>query len=127
MKANLLIIVTIVFLAFAYQLNELLTFDNPSIKIEDINVINSYKGRMICYTINLYSPSQISEFVAIPNIAGANSDSKTKFEFDYHTRRATVVYYYCVPEEKVDEDIEIWFCLNSRSQQVNSIVKTNNL
>jgi hypothetical protein len=126
MKVNLLIIVTIVFLTFAYQSNELLTFDNPTIKIKDINVINSYKGKMICYTINLYSPSQISEFIAIPDIAGANSDSSTKIEFDNHTRRATVVYYYAVPKEIASEDIKIKFCLNDKTHEVNSIVNTNN-
>ena len=122
MKANLLIIITIVILTGAYGINELLTFDSPTIKIREINVINSSNGKMICYTINLYSPSQISEFVARPNIAGDNEDSVLKMEFDGHTRRATVVYYYAVPKVNAGEEIEIKFCLNDQLCQANSIV-----
>ena len=121
MKANLLIIITIVILTGAYSINELLTFDSPTIKIREINVINSSNGnKTICYTINLYSPSQINEFVAEPNIAGGNDDSVLNLKFDSHTRRATVVYYYVVPKARAEEDIEIKFCLNDKLCQANS-------
>lgn len=126
MKANLLIIITIVILTGAYGINELLTFDSATIKIREINVINSSNGKTICYTINLYSPSQICEFVAKPNIAGINEDSVLEMKFDGHTRRATVVYYYAVPNVKAGEEIEINFCLNDKMCQENSIVNFEN-
>lgn len=122
MKAKVLILIAIVLIASACQVNrELLTLDSPSIKIKEVNVINSDKGQVICYTINLYSPSSLSEFVAIPNIAGANSDSMTKFQFDNHARRATVIYYYAVPESCTMQDISIKFCLNNDIQEVNDV------
>lgn len=114
MKTNLLIIITIVILTGAYRINELLTFDSPTINIRQTDVINSSKGKMICYTINLYSPSQISEFVVVPSTAVSERDSSVlKLEFNNHTRRATVVYYYAVPKEKPEKDIEISFCMNN--------------
>jgi hypothetical protein len=127
MKANLLIIITIVILTGAYRINELLTFDSPTIKIRQTNVINSSNGKMICYTINLYSPSQISEFVAVPNTAkeGESDSSVLKLEFNGHTRRATVVYYYAVPPTKPDREIEISFCLNNRTTMAANVADVN--
>ena len=126
MKANLLIIITIVILTGAYCVNELLTFDSPVIKIRQANVINSSNGKMICYTINLYSPSQISEFVAIPNTADGDKDSSVlKVEFNSHTRRATVVYYYAVPQLKPEKEIEINFCLNNRTVMAANVADAN--
>ncbi|MBQ5451676.1 MAG: hypothetical protein IIU03_08415 [Bacteroidales bacterium] len=126
MKANLLIIITIVILTGAYCVNELLTFDSPVIKIRQANVINSSNGKMICYTINLYSPSQISEFVAMPNTADGDKDSSVlKVEFNSHTRRATVVYYYAVPQLKPEKEIEINFCLNNRTVMAANVADAN--
>ena len=126
MKANLLIIITIVILTGAYCINELLTFDSPVIKIRQANVINSSNGKMICYTINLYSPSQISEFVAMPNTADGDKDSSVlKVEFNSHTRRATVVYYYAVPQLKPEKEIEINFCLNNRTVMAANVADAN--
>ncbi len=107
------------------NIKELLSFDCPSIKIKDINIIESERGKVLCYTINLYSPSQIKDFVAIPNIEGANSDSKTKFKFDNHTRRATVVYYYALPEISNEDKISIKFSLNNNVNQIDKIVCSN--
>lgn len=126
MKANLLIIITIVILTGAYCINELLTFDSPTIKIRQANVINSSNGKMICYTINLYSPSQISEFVAMPNTADGEKDSSVlKVEFNNHTRRATVVYYYAIPQIKPEKEIEINFCLNNRTMMAANVADAN--
>lgn len=126
MKANLLIIITIVILTGAYCVNELLTFDSPVIKIRQANVINSSNGKMICYTINLYSPSQISEFVAMPNTADGDKDSSVlKVEFNSHTRRATVVYYYAIPQIKPEKEIEINFCLNNRTVMAANVADAN--
>ena len=126
MKTNLLIIITIVILTGAYCVNELLTFDSPVIKIRQANVINSSNGKMICYTINLYSPSQISEFVVVPNTAQSEKDSSVlKLEFNDHTRRATVVYYYAVPMLRPEKDIEISFCLNNRTKTATNLADAN--
>ena len=117
MKANLLIILTIVLIASACQINkEMLTFDNPTITIKDINVITSPKGKVICYTINLYSPSRLSEFVAIPDKIEKDCDNVAKFEFDRHVRRATVVYCYTMPDQMESKHVNIKFCLNNRMQ-----------
>ncbi len=123
MKANLLVFVAVVIIAVsACQVRqEMITFNNPTITIKDVNVINSYKGKVICYTINLYSPSSLSEFVATPKIAGDNSSSSTKFEFNDHARRATVTYYYEVPEEVDSSEISVCFCLNNSLQEINSM------
>lgn len=122
MKAQLLILIAIVMIASACQVNkELLTLDNTSIKIKDVKVINSDKGEVICYTINLYAPSSLSEFVAEPNIAGENDDSVTRFQFDNHARRATVIYYYVMPKGKKFEEIKISFRLNEATLNVNDV------
>jgi len=122
MKTNWLIILSLLLLTAAAKIKEVLPFDSASITIKDVNVIESYSGKLLCYTINLYSPSQIKDFVAIPNIDGANSDSKTKFEFDCHTRRATVVYYYAMPQESDQKEISIKFCLNNDENLSDNIV-----
>jgi len=122
MKANWLIIVSVILLGSALKIGGVLSFDNAAITIKDVNVIESYSGKLLCYTINLYSPSQIKDFVAIPNIDGANIDSKTTFEFNNHTRRATVVYYYALPQHADEKDISIRFCLNNDDYQTDNIV-----
>ena len=122
MKANWLIIVSIVLLASAVKIRENMSFDNPAITIKDVNVIESYTGKLLCYTINLYSPSQIKDFVAIPSIDGANGDSKTTFEFNSHTRRATIVYYYALPQETDQKDVSFKFCLNNDENQTDNIL-----
>jgi len=122
MKANWLIIVSIIILGSAMKIGGVLTFDNAAITIKDVNVIESLNGKLLCYTINLYSPSQIKDFVAIPNIDGANIDSKTKFEFNNHTRRATVVYYYALPQHTNEKEISITFRLNNNDHQTDNII-----
>lgn len=111
MKSIRLIILTILLITSTYNFTDFISFDTPSIKIKDVSVIESYRGKVICYTINIYSPSRIKDFIAKPSIAGANSDSETKYEFTEHTRKATVIYYYAIPND-LDEDIDIKFCLN---------------
>ena len=118
MKANLLILLlTIVLVTTACRIKtEMLTLDNPSITIKDINVITSTSDSctVLCYTINLYSPSRLCEFVAIPNVTG--NDSVTTIEFSGHTRRATVTYYYVVPRGYDSEHIDIKFFLNDNEE-----------
>lgn len=123
MKAAILVFVAAVIIAgsICQAGREMLTFNNPTITIKDVNVINSYKGKVICYTINLYSPSSLSEFVATPRIAGESSCAETKFEFSGHARRATVTYYYPVAEELDSNEICISFCLNNSLKEVNSM------
>lgn len=114
--------VAIVLIASACQVKrEMLTLDNPSITIKDINVINSDKGKVIRYTINLYSPSSLSEFVAIPNIATHNEDSITKFKFDDHARRATVTYFLAVPDMVNPDEVSISFLLNNSTIEVSNM------
>ncbi len=121
MKANLLILLlTIVLVTTACRIKtEMLTLDNPSITIKDINVITSSSDSctVFCYTINLYSPSRLCEFVAIPNVSG--KDSVTTIEFSGHTRRATVTYYYVVPRGYDSEHIDIKFFLNDSEEDKN--------
>jgi hypothetical protein len=120
MKANLLILLlTIVIVTTACRIKstEMLTLDNPSITIKDINVITSDSCKVFCYTINLYSPSRLCEFVAIPNVTG--KDSVTTIEFSGHTRRATVTYYYVVPRGYDSEHIDIKFFLNDSEEDKN--------
>lgn len=111
MKANLMILLlTIVIVTTACRIKstEMLTLDNPSITIKDIDVITSDSCKVFCYTINLYSPSRLCEFVAIPHVT--EQDTITKIEFTAHTRRATVTYYYVAPcgTEREDADIEFF-------------------
>ena len=96
---------------------EMLTLDSPSISIKDVNVITSDTCKVVCYTINLYSPSRLCEFVAIPNVTG--KDSVTTIEFSGHTRRATVTYYYVVPRGYDSEHIDIKFFLNDSEEDKN--------
>ena len=119
MKANLLILLlTIVLVSTACRIKtEMLTLDNPSITIKDINVITSDSCRVLCYTINLYSPSRLCEFVAIPNVA--EKDTVTTIEFSGHTRRATVTYYYVVPRGVDSEHIDIKFYPNDSEANKN--------
>ncbi len=119
MKANLLILLlTIVLVSTACRIKtEMLTLDNPSITIKDINVITSDSCKVLCYTINLYSPSRLCEFVAIPNVA--DKDTVTTIEFSGHTRRATVTYYYVVPRGVDCEHIDIKFYLNDNEENKN--------
>lgn len=117
MRAKLLMIfVAVVLIASACQVKrEMLTFDNPSITIKDINVINSDKGKIICYTINLYSPSSLSEFVVTPKIAKENADFT--YRFPNHTRRATVNYYLAVSDDISPDKVELTFKLNNSVEQ----------
>ena len=122
MKANLLILLlTIVIVTTACRIKstEMLTLDNPSITIKDINVITSSSDSctVLCYTINLYSPSRLCEFVAIPHVT--EKDTITKIEFSDHTRRATVTYYYVVPRGVDCEDADIEFFLNDNEEHDN--------
>ena len=119
MKANLLILLlTIVVVTTASRIKtEMLTSDSPSISIKDIDVITSDTCKVVCYTINLYSPSRLCEFVAIPNVTG--KDSVTTIEFSGHTRRATVTYYYVVPRGYDSEHIDIKFFLNDHEEDHN--------
>jgi hypothetical protein len=120
MKANLLILLlTIVIVTTACRIKstEMLTLDNPSITIKDINVITSDSCKVFCYTINLYSPSRLCEFVAIPHVT--EKDTITKIEFSDHTRRATVTYYYVVPRGVDCEDADIEFFLNDNEEHDN--------
>ncbi|MCR5453853.1 MAG: hypothetical protein K6F33_02550 [Bacteroidales bacterium] len=117
MKANLLILLlTIVIVTTACRITstEMLTLDHPSITIKDIDVITSDSCKVFCYTINLYSPSRLCEFVAIPHVT--DKDTITKIEFSVHTRRATVTYYYVVPREVDCEDTDIEFFLNDNEE-----------
>jgi hypothetical protein len=120
MKANLLILLlTIVIVTTACRIKstEMLTLDNPSITIKDINVITSDSCKVFCYTINLYSPSRLCEFVAIPHVT--EKDTIAKIEFSDHTRRATVTYYYVVPRGVDCEDADIEFFLNDNEEHDN--------
>lgn len=119
MKANLLILLlTIVVLTTASRIKtEMLTSDSPSISIKDIDVITSDTCKVVCYTINLYSPSRLCEFVAIPNVS--EHDTVTTIEFSGHARRATVTYYYVVPRDTDCEHIDIKFFLNDHEEDHN--------
>jgi hypothetical protein len=119
MKANLLILLlTIVVITTAGRIKtEMLTLDSPSISIKDVNVITSDTCKVVCYTINLYSPSRLCEFVAIPHVT--EKDTITKIEFSDHTRRATVTYYYVVPRGVDCEDADIEFFLNDNEEHDN--------
>ncbi len=123
MRAKLLMMfVAIVLIASACQIKrEMLTLDIPSITIKEVNVINSDKGKVICYTINLYSPSSLSEFVAIPNIATDEEDEITTFKFDNHTRRATVYYFLPVSEMVNPDEVSIRFLLNNSTTEVSNM------
>ena len=121
MKANLLILLlTIVVVTTASRIKtEMLTSDSPSISIKDIDVITSSSDSctVLCYTINLYSPSRLCEFVAIPNVS--EHDTVTTIEFSGHARRATVTYYYVVPRDTDCEHIDIKFFLNDSEEEKN--------
>jgi len=119
MKANLLILLlTIVVVTTASRIKtEMLTLDSPSISIKDIDVITSDTCKVVCYTINLYSPSRLCEFVAIPNVS--EHDTVTTIEFSGHARRATVTYYYVVPRDTDCEHIDIKFFLNDHEEDHN--------
>ncbi|MBO4771896.1 MAG: hypothetical protein J5595_05110 [Bacteroidales bacterium] len=119
MKANLLILLlTIVVVTTASRIKtEMLTSDSPSISIKDIDVITSDTCKVVCYTINLYSPSRLCEFVAIPNVS--EHDTVTTIEFSGHARRATVTYYYVVPRDTDCEHIDIKFFLNDHEEDHN--------
>ncbi len=113
MKANILILLlTIVVVTTASRINtEMLTLDTPSISIKDVNVITSDNCKVFCYTIDLYSPSRLSEFVAIPEVT--DTDTVTKIAFCEHTRRATVTYYYVAPLDMECDHIDVKFFLNN--------------
>ena len=119
MKANLLILLlTIVVVTTASRIKtEMLTSDSPSISIKDIDVITSDTCKVVCYTINLYSPSRLCEIVAIPNVS--EHDTITTIEFSGHARRATVTYYYVVPRDTDCEHIDIKFFLNDHEEDHN--------
>ena len=121
MKPNWLVILIILFVGSAINIKELLNFDNPDIKIKEINVIETDSVKFYCYTINLYSPSQLRFFAAQPSKEGINKDSQVKIHFNSHTRRATIVYYYAM-SIKESEDINIKFCLNDNAKQIDSTV-----
>ena len=119
MKANLLILLlTIVVVTTASRIKtEMLTSDSPSISIKDIDVITSDTCKVVCYTINLYSPSRLCEIVAIPNVS--EHDTITTIEFSGHARRAKVTYYYVVPRDTDCEHIDIKFFLNDHEEDHN--------
>lgn len=119
----MMIFVAIVLIAGACQMKkEMLTLNNPTITIKDVNVINSDNGKLICYTINLYSPSSLSEFVVIPEVAGNSQDlAEETFTFSNHARRATVTYYLKVSDENTPEEISISFRLNNDTTEVSSV------
>jgi UDP-galactopyranose mutase len=127
MKANLLILLlTIVVITTAGRIKtEMLTLDSPSISIKDVNVITSDTCKVVCYTINLYSPSRLCEFVAIPNVS--EHDTVTTIEFSDHARRATVTYYYVVPRNNDSEHFDIKFFLKDNEEGKNVAELTHSL
>jgi UDP-galactopyranose mutase len=104
---------------------EMLTLDSPSISIKDVNVITSDTCKVVCYTINLYSPSRLCEFVAIPNVS--EHDTVTTIEFSDHARRATVTYYYVVPRNNDSEHFDIKFFLKDNEEGKNVAELTHSL
>lgn len=121
MKPNWLVILIILFVGSSINIKDLINFDNPDIKIKDVNIIETDSVKYFCYTINLYSPSQLRYFAAQPSKEGINEDSQVKIQFNNHMRRATIVYYYAMSITE-SEDINIKFCLNDNAKQIDSTV-----
>lgn len=120
MKLNWIVVIFVFVLVTAFNLSDKLGFNSPSVKIESKTIMNTKSGKVICYTINVFSSKDLNSLIIEPGYK-KDANSHTNFVFESHVRKATISYYYELPEKYSDEDIKMTFKLKDKEQTITKV------
>ncbi len=104
MKTNWLIILFVFISTNTFNASSIFEISSPSIKVERTKILAQKQGEIIQFVVNFSSCENLKQFKITPSIKGANEDSQISYTFDENLRKASLNYFYVMPENLANEN-----------------------